>query len=861
MRLKLILLTGLILVLFGCGDDSSGPSGDLAVTVTAPPAGGASASDTYAVSWTSSSEGTVSLFYNTSATPMGQMAIASGLSASGTHNWDLSGVADGTYYVRALIASGQSTGSDWSDGTLVVDHSGGEPGITVTTPDEEGATADVSFTVMWVSSGYQTGTVSISVDDDTDPSSGLLEIVKDIDDTGEYIWDCSTFTEGYYYVYAEITDSTNTSWGYSSGILTVDHGGLNPDFYITRPPAAGAQADNFYTIQWESTAPINSTVDLFYDTDQTPSSGLVEIEEGIFDDGYYSWDCSGVPEGTYYIYGILKTPGTGRRPAGRAVQLLLREDSRATVSDYSEGTITIAHTGTYSIEVTQPPAEGASADQSYQLAWTTDAPSSEPVTLFYAADTTGSELFPLAALEPPVGTTFNWNCSGVEEGSWYVFAVLGSRGIGSDWSDGPVNITHEASYTFTMETPPAAGATANEEYLLQWSSDAPLEAYVSLFYGETTEPGGTVYAIAGDLSNTGQYNWPCGSVPEGVYYVYGVVSDSRNSGRADRGTGSDWSDGTVTIDHTGYSINITAPSSPGEPADSSYTIEYQASGGAGTLIDLYYDEDTDPSTMTLIEQGLSNTGTYEWNTFMVGEGSYYVYGIIYDPSDGRPIPGSDEFAQDYSEGTVLVSHEYNYITVTSPPPWGGQADESYTIQWAAASQAGAALVDVYYDTDTIPSSGLVSIASDITWNLYQYVWNCSAVPAGYYYVYVEMTNPAGTYTDYSDGTLQIFHDPLWFVFTAPSPAGATANTTYDLKWYSTGPDGRVIDLYYDTDTNPSSGLVAITADVVCTAYETIWTWNCSAVPEGTYYIYGVLTDTVSDDQYTQYSEGTLTIQH
>ena len=195
MRLKLIPATAALVLLFGCGDDSSGPSEDLNVTVNTPPAGGASASDTYAVTWASTSEGTVSLYYNTVAGPTGQMAVASGLPASGTHNWDLSGVADGTYFVRAIISSGQNTGSDWSDGALTVNHSGGEPGITVTAPGEGGATADTSFTVKWVSSGYVAGTVSISLDDDTDPSGGLVEIAADLDDTGEFVWDCSLFTE------------------------------------------------------------------------------------------------------------------------------------------------------------------------------------------------------------------------------------------------------------------------------------------------------------------------------------------------------------------------------------------------------------------------------------------------------------------------------------------------------------------------------------------------------------------------------------------------------------------------------------------------------------------------------------------
>ena len=860
MNLKSLIPAVLLVVLAaGCGDNASGPSDELTVTVTAPPAGGASAVDTYTVTWTSPSQGSVSLYYNTVAGSTGQQTITTGLSASGSYSWDLSGIPDGSYFVRAIITSGSSIGSDWSDGTLSVDHSSGDPAITVTSPPEEGATADTSFTVKWVSSGYSSGIVDLYVDSDTDPSQGLVEIVKGLDDAGEYVWNCTSFTEGYYFVYAVITDSSNTSSDYSAGVLAVDHGGLNPEFYITKPPAAGDQADNVYTIQWTSTAPLNSTVDLYYDTDQDPSSGLVEIAVDVFDDGYYSWNCVDVPEGVYYVYGVLETSTPTRELRG-IIPVLSAGEKGTIVTDYSNGTLTIAHNSQYTIEVTSPPASGASADESYQIVWTTDAPSSVPLELFYAADTTGSQLLPIAQLTSPVGTSYNWDCSSVEAGSWYIFAALGSRGMGSDWSAGTVNITHEEEYSFTMLTPPASGATANEEYLLQWATDAPPAAYVSLFYGESTQ-GGTVYTIASGVLNGGQYNWNCSSVPEGDYYVYGVVSDTRTPRRDERGSGSDWSDGKLTVDHTGYSINITAPSSAGEPADSSYTVEWTASGDPGCVIDLYYDVDTDPTTMTLIQAGLSNTGSHLWNTFAVGEGEYFVYGIIYDPTDGRPAPGTDEFAQDYSEGTVLVNHDYNYIVVTSPPPWGAMAMDSYNIQWAAASEAGAATVDVYYDTDTLPSSGLVSIASDVTWDEYQYLWDCSAIPAGYYYIYAEMTNPAGTYSDYSDGVLQIYHEYLWFSITAPPPPGATANTSYELKWNSVGPDGRLMDLYYDTDTDPSSGLVLITEDVVCTEYTTIWNWDCSSVPEGVYYIYGVLSDPAIDDEFTGYSEGTLTIAH
>ncbi len=111
-----LLTAALCVLLFSCGEDTSGPSDALSVTVTAPPASGAYATDTYTVSWSGEGNGSVSLYYNTEETPVGQQFIASGLSVSGSHQWDLSQVPSGTYLVRAVISSGMETASGWSQG-------------------------------------------------------------------------------------------------------------------------------------------------------------------------------------------------------------------------------------------------------------------------------------------------------------------------------------------------------------------------------------------------------------------------------------------------------------------------------------------------------------------------------------------------------------------------------------------------------------------------------------------------------------------------------------------------------------------------------------------------------------------------
>lgn len=847
----------LFLLLLSCGDDPSGPSGGLAVTVTAPPAQGASASDSYTVEWTGQGSGSVALYYNTVQSPSGQQFISGDRPVSGAFEWDLAAVPNGDYYVRAVLTSGMEAVSDYSDGTLTVDHSQGQPGITVTAPPAEGAMADGSYTVMWVSSGFQVGTVTLWMDTDTLPDQGLTEIASGLEDTGQYLWDCSQVPDGFYFVRAEITDGEETASGYSLGTLYVNHG-EDPWITVEKPPAGGESADSYYTVEWLSEAPSGATVTLWYDTDTDPSEGLEPVAQNLYNDGYYTWDCSDVPEGSYYVYAALMSPAKGARggaaPVGGACRGIL-------ASDYSQGTLNIAHDTQFYVTVTAPPEEGAQADESYLVEWESDAPGSATMSLFYAADTSGAPLYPVASGVQNTGEHL-WDTSMVPQGDWFVFAALESDGQGSDWSAGAVSIVHGQEYTFTFTAPPPEGASADEEYLLQWDTDAPYgSTWVYLFYSTTNQPGGTLHSIVAGTPNSGQFNWNCSDVPEGVYWIYGFVTDTRQRNPRDlKGSGSAWSEGTLTVDHSGYSITVTAPPAEGASADSSYAVQWTAAGGSGSAIALYYDSDNNPSQLYPIAEGLPNTGSYLWDTSMVPEGDWYVYAVIYDPSLGRPDPGSDGFAADYSDGTLSVTHEYSYIIVTAPPPWGAYAQTEYTVQWAADTPYGGT-VSLYYDVDTDPGNGMTFITGGIQWDEFEYSWDCSATPEGVYYIYAKLENPQQTLADYSEGTLTIDREPLWMSFYSPPPPGATADDSYNLEWYSVGPSGRTVDLYYDTDTDPSGGLVPISSDIQCPDYLSDYLWDCSGVPEGSYYIYGVLSDPTLDGSFEVYSEGMLTIDH
>ncbi len=869
-----MILMAVVILMMSCGDNPEESSGNLSITVTQPGSAGSTADSTFTIQWQStnaSGDATVSLFYDTDSNPSGGLTqIVINQSATGNYTWDCSGVPAGTYYIRAVVSEYTESASDYSDGTVTISHAGGAPFIVVLTPPVGGSEADTSYTITWMSDGFDSlATVDLYYDTDTLSAAGLQEIALDLTDSGTYTWNCSSITEGYYYIYAYIQDDTlrSNASDYSSGTLAVNHGGLDPEITITQPSASGDEADNFFTIEWDSEAPSGAVVDLYYDTDTLSGSGLVEIITGVSDDGYYTWDCSAVAEGEYYIYGIITSSVSSRGLSGmRLLELSGNDRSRGQGSDYSSGTLTISHDVTYSIEITAPPYGGASADTTYTIQWTSDAPASESIDLFYSADTTGTELFVVQENLTNTGS-YEWNCSGVEEGSYFIFGVVGEgRGIGSDWSEGQVTVAHADEYYLIFTSPPPSGAVADEEYLLEWDTDAPdTITFISLYYSDT-QGGGVLQEIVSSDINVGEYPWNCSSVPEGEYWFWGRVSDKSDwIPPGIDGSGSAWSVGSVTVNHTIYSMDVTAPPASGATADSSYTIEWTAQGGSGSVVDLYYDADTQPGGLTVIASGLANSGSYNWNTVAMPEGSHYIYAIIYDPTCGSPDPEeplTDASASDYSDGPLTISHSYFFVDVIAPPPWGAQAEDEYTIQWAAEAPSGST-VDLAYDTDTDPSSGLVSIVTDLDWDDIQYIWDCSAAPEGEYYIYALLDDGAGSTTwDYSDGTLVIDRNPLYLWITEPNPGGATADDSFNIEWMSQGPAGRTIDLYYDENQEPSSGLVEIIKDLVTAGSTDSYKWICSAVPAGSYYVYGVLKDpAMRADSVTHYSLGTVTISH
>lgn len=147
--MKPIALCAAALLAAACGD----PSDDLHVEVTAPPAGGAVADQSYIIQWLVEADDwqdpRVALYADTDTDPStGLILLVDSLSIESTGwLWDCSEFPEDGYYVRAVLTQGGEERSDYSDGALTVSHSplGNVQGLRL----DEGACSGTTVTLEW----------------------------------------------------------------------------------------------------------------------------------------------------------------------------------------------------------------------------------------------------------------------------------------------------------------------------------------------------------------------------------------------------------------------------------------------------------------------------------------------------------------------------------------------------------------------------------------------------------------------------------------------------------------------------------------------------------------------------------------
>ncbi len=231
-----------------------------------------------------------------------------------------------------------------------------------------------------------------------------------------------------------------------------------------------------------------------------------------------------------------------------------------------------------------------------QIQWTDEDPdSSATISLYYDADNLGEDglLIQSGIAEDLDGAsdTFTWNTAGIENGTYYLYAVIAdtttSVPVYSTGTIAVVNVVVDEAPTITLLEPSIdVSIDVASTVSISWvDEDLDSSATISLYYDtDALGENGTLITngISEDLDGTEDtYVWDTTGVAAATYYIYATITDGVNAAVSSYGVGAvilneTAIEGTVDDDNlTGGSTNETI-----RGGDGNDTID----GGAGNDI-------------------------------------------------------------------------------------------------------------------------------------------------------------------------------------------------------------------------------------------------------------------------------------
>lgn len=406
-------------------------------------------------------DASISLFYDSDQSGYDGVMLAEGLSedndgSSGYYTWNTAAVSNGNYYIYGVCDDGVNEQVRvYSSYPVIVNHTSvknSSPFIQIVEPDGEDDIANMEYMISWIDSDSDDD-ASISLYYDTDASGydGTLIISGLSEDgngnSGMFVWDTSSISEGKYYVYAIITDEIEAIRDYSLGPITVTHSttvNTAPNIQITEPDGNNDNANLEYMITWIDSDPdSNASISLYYDTDVSGYDGTLIISDLSEDEhgnsGIFIWNTSSISEGKFYIYAII-------------------EDEIEVIRNYSPGMITITHSTTINtapnILIVSPGKGVENAKDNYTIRWLDSDPDDDAsISLYYDKDNSGYDgtLIISNLSEDDGANSYIWNVKEMPNGEYHIYGKI-DDGINApvyDYSDGNVSIGQNITDTET----------------------------------------------------------------------------------------------------------------------------------------------------------------------------------------------------------------------------------------------------------------------------------------------------------------------------------------------------------------------------------------------------------------------------
>jgi len=222
-------------------------------------------------------------------------------------------------------------------------------------------------------------------------------------------------------------------------------------------------------------------------------------------------------------------------------------------------------------------------------------------------------------------------------------------------------------------------------------------------------------------------------------------------------------------------------------------------------------------------------------------------------------PGSSDFTNWQAAVRNIRPNAPPTITVTSPN--NDYGDESFNVTFNADDPDNNAEIYLYYDTNSYGYDGVCLNPGDPLYSNYDdfFEWNTFQMPEGTYWIYGTITDGQMEDQDYSPGWLEINHNTPPSI-TITSPNNDQCDESFTITWNDTDPDDdAIIYLYYDTNSSDFDGVCINPSNPIYEDSSDEYLWDTSQIPEGTYWVYGTISD--SQDEYQDYSPGYLVIDH
>ncbi|CAB1062259.1 Unclassified head protein [Olavius sp. associated proteobacterium Delta 1] len=576
----------------------------------------------YTIQWTDydfHENAVISLYYDSDGSGADGMLIVSGLSedpdleGNNEYIWDTLAVADGTYYIYAVIDDGVNEPVvDYSDGAVTIAHAPRRNEIKLTAGDAVeggnfGSSVSISGDYAIVGSHAYEGSAYVFTREgpgwfqqakllasDATPSDNFgscVSISGDYAIVGAYGDDDSGSSSGSAYIFkrdgaewseqakliagdAEAYDNFGQSVSISGDYAIVgasqddDYGTSSGSAYVFRREGSG------WTQQTKLTAIGARSYDRF--------GGSVSISGDYAIVGAKSEDDYGTYSGSAYIF--------KRGDSGWTQQAKLNASDADAWDTFG---VSVSISGEYAIV-------GAYGDSD-------TAPFSDYKGAAYVFKREGSVWTEQAKL----------TAGDAVEGDYFGSSVS----ISGDYAI--VGADHKSDY----------GRGSGSAYVFQREGSVWTElAKITAVDASEWDHFGSSVSISGDYPIVGAAGNDDSGSSSGSAYIYNLGD---TSGAA--------------------SIRVTEPSGDSGTVDSSFTIKWRdADYDSNAGIALYYDSDSSGADGTLIVSGLSEDpddgggDDYLWDTAVVAEGTYYVYAVI---DDGEHDP-----VVDYSDGTVTINH-------------------------------------------------------------------------------------------------------------------------------------------------------------------------------------------------------------